>query len=60
MCYQTDTDSVLDRTSSKQERLQEYLAAASVPDLTAEEIQAIEEAGSKLHKRVFMRQVFEE
>jgi hypothetical protein len=31
-----------------------------VPDLTAEEIQAIDDAGSKLHKRVFMRHVFGE
>jgi len=47
-------------TSSKEARIREYLETAKVPDLTAEEIQAIEEAGAKLHKRIFMRNVFGE
>ncbi|CAK5269954.1 unnamed protein product [Mycena citricolor] len=47
-------------TSSKEDRLKEYLASADVSDLTAEEIKAIDEAGAKLHKRVFMAHVFGE
>ncbi|KAJ7940442.1 NADP-dependent oxidoreductase domain-containing protein [Mycena leptocephala] len=47
-------------TSSKEVRIKEYLETSMVPDLTAEEIQAIDDAGSKLHKRVFMRHVFGE
>ncbi|KAF9475050.1 Aldo/keto reductase [Pholiota conissans] len=47
-------------TSSKAERIQEFLAVENLPDLTSKEIDAIEEAGSKLHKRVFMRHVFGE
>jgi diketogulonate reductase-like aldo/keto reductase len=48
------------RTSSKADRIKEYLATADVPDLTAEEMQAIDDAGAKLHKRVFARAVFGE
>ncbi|KAF8201563.1 NADP-dependent oxidoreductase domain-containing protein [Pholiota molesta] len=47
-------------TSTKAERIQEFLSVENLPDLTAEEIDAIEEAGSKLHKRVFMRHAFGE
>lgn len=35
-------------TSTKEERLKEYLAVPRVPDLTAEEIAAINEAGAKM------------
>lgn len=48
------------RTSSKEARIKEYLEAFQVPDLTAQEIQAIDDAGAKLHKRIFMRHVFGE
>ncbi|KAJ7172291.1 NADP-dependent oxidoreductase domain-containing protein [Mycena filopes] len=47
-------------TSSKEARIKEYLETSQVPDLTAEEIQAIDDAGAKLHKRIFMRHVFGE
>ncbi|KAJ6525639.1 oxidoreductase [Mycena capillaripes] len=47
-------------TSSKEARIKEYLEAPNVPDLTPEEIQAIEDAGAKLYKRIFMRNVFGE
>ncbi|KAJ7685369.1 oxidoreductase [Mycena polygramma] len=47
-------------TSSKEARIKEYLETPNVPDLTAEEIQAIEDAGAKLHKRIFMLNVFRE
>ncbi|KAJ7120496.1 oxidoreductase [Mycena crocata] len=47
-------------TSSKEARIKEYLEAFKVPDLTVEEIQDIDDAGAKLHKRVFMRHVFGE
>lgn len=40
-------------TSSKEDRIKEYLDTANVPPLTSEEIQAIDESGSKLHKRIF-------
>ncbi|KAL0946691.1 hypothetical protein HGRIS_012878 [Hohenbuehelia grisea] len=47
-------------TSSKAERVKEYLDSANVPDLTEEEIGAIETTGAKLHKRIFLRQHFGE
>ncbi|KAF8843548.1 Aldo/keto reductase [Paxillus ammoniavirescens] len=40
-------------TSSKAERIREYLDTENVPDLTAEEIDLIDETGAKLHKRFF-------
>ena len=53
--YDGCTDEILlYRTSSKVERVKEYLAAETLPDLTPEEIKAIEEEGSKLHHRVFV------
>ncbi|KAI0364363.1 Aldo/keto reductase [Pilatotrama ljubarskyi] len=42
-------------TSSKLERVKEYLATESLPDLTAEEVQAINEAGSQVHVRVLCK-----
>lgn len=36
------------------ERIKEYIAAETLPDLTPEEIKAIEEEGSKEHHRVFV------
>ncbi|KAF7304961.1 Aldo-ket-red domain-containing protein [Mycena kentingensis (nom. inval.)] len=51
---------ILLTTSSKEERLKEYLGTTEVPDLTDAEIQTIDDAGAKLHKRVFMRHVFDE
>ncbi|KAJ7097755.1 NADP-dependent oxidoreductase domain-containing protein [Mycena belliarum] len=47
-------------TSSKENRIREYLETAKVPDLEAEEIEAIDAAAAPFHKRVFMRQVFGE
>ncbi|KAK0483726.1 NADP-dependent oxidoreductase domain-containing protein [Armillaria novae-zelandiae] len=47
-------------TSSKAARIREALQTPDVTDLSAEDIAAIEEAGSKLHKRIFMRHVFGE
>jgi hypothetical protein len=41
-------------TSSKEDRIKEYLDTANVPPLTAEEIKAIEDSGSKFYKRVFV------
>ncbi|KAF7294791.1 Aldo-ket-red domain-containing protein [Mycena indigotica] len=49
---------ILVTTSSKEERLKEYLKTPEVPDLTDEDIKAIEEAGSKQHTRYYMKQVF--
>jgi len=40
--------------------MNEFLDTETVPDLTPEEIKAIEEGGAKLHKRIFMRHVFGE
>ena len=40
--------------SSKEDRLKEYLDTVNVPPLTAEEIQVIDENGSKYHKRIFV------
>jgi len=47
-------------TSSKEARIKEYLESSGVPDLRADEIQAIDDAGAKLHKRIFMKHVFDE
>jgi hypothetical protein len=41
-------------------RVKEFLDTENVPDLTPQEIQTIDEAGSKIHKRIFMRHVFNE
>ncbi|KAI0780950.1 Aldo/keto reductase [Trametes elegans] len=40
-------------TSSKEERIKEYVATQDLPDLKPEEVEAINEAGSKVHHRVF-------
>jgi len=45
-------------TTSKVERIKEFQDVEHIPDLTPEEIQQIEEAGSKLDKRVYMGHVF--
>ena len=42
------------RTSSKEERVKEYVATQSLPDLTPDEVDAITEAGSKIHHRAFV------
>ncbi|KAK7693472.1 hypothetical protein QCA50_003040 [Cerrena zonata] len=42
-------------TTSKAERLQEYLDVETLPDLTTEEIEEINAEGSKVHHRVFMK-----
>lgn len=47
-------------TSSKAARIIETLKTPDVTDLTPEDIAAIEEAGGKLHKRIFMRHAFGE
>jgi hypothetical protein len=47
-------------TSSKVSRLQEFLDAEHVPDLTAEEVDAIEAEGAKLHKRFYLSHLFGE
>jgi len=45
-------------TSGKVARIRELLDTEQVPDLTKEEIGAIEEAGSKLHQRIWASHVF--
>lgn len=42
-------------TSTKVERILEYLDTENVPELTPDEIEDIEAAGAKLHKRFFPR-----
>ncbi|KAL4067922.1 NADP-dependent oxidoreductase domain-containing protein [Scleroderma citrinum] len=42
-------------TSSKAQRMDEYLDTENIPDLIPEEIQEIEAAGAKLHRRFFPR-----
>ncbi|CCM04591.1 uncharacterized protein FIBRA_06772 [Fibroporia radiculosa] len=42
-------------TTSKAERIHEYLAVQSLPNLTAEDVAAIEEAGSTVHHRQFAK-----
>lgn len=50
---------ILVTTTSKASRIKEFLDTKNVPDLTEEEVHVIEEAGEKLHKRIYMRHVFE-
>jgi len=38
-------------------RIKEFQDTEHVPDLSKEEIGAIEEAGSKLHQRIFVRHI---
>ena len=33
--------------------MQEFIDVENIPDLTAEEVKAIEAAGANLHKRIF-------
>lgn len=47
-------------TSSKPDRLSATLNVIDLPDLTQDEMEAIDREGSKMHKRVFMRHVFGE
>jgi len=47
-------------TTSKASRVQEFLDTEHVPDLTAEEVDAIDAAGAKLHKRVYLPHLFGE
>lgn len=42
-------------TSSKKARLEEYLAAADLPALSPEDVEAIDNAGAKVHFRGFMQ-----
>ncbi|TBU50768.1 oxidoreductase [Dichomitus squalens] len=42
-------------TTTKESRLQEYLDTLALPDLTPEEVEAINTNGSKLHYRAFVR-----
>jgi len=53
-------NAVVVTTTSKVSRIQEFLDVESIPDLTTEEVEAIEAAGAKLHKRVFLRHLFGE
>ncbi|KAG2144843.1 NADP-dependent oxidoreductase domain-containing protein [Suillus cothurnatus] len=47
-------------TSSKAERIREYLDTQNVPELTAEEIALIETTGGKLHQRYFVSLEFDD
>jgi len=53
-------DAVVITTTSKQSRIEEFLDTENVPDLTAEEVDAIETAGAKLHKRIYLPHLFDE
>ena len=50
----SDTHILWFRTSSKEERIKEYLVTASLPDLTPAEVKEISEAGSPVHHRAFV------
>lgn len=53
-------NAVVVTTTSKVSRIQECLDVENLPDLSAEEVDAIEAAGAKLHKRVYLRHLFGE
>ena len=40
-------------TTTKVSRIQEFLDVENVPDLTTEEVEAIQAAGANLHKKVY-------
>lgn len=42
-------------TSSKAERIREYLDTENIPELSPEEIELIDTTGAKLHQRYFVR-----
>lgn len=42
-------------TSSKAERIREYIDTENIPELTPQEVELIETTGAKLHKRFFVR-----
>lgn len=42
-------------TTSKEERIKEYLATETLPALTADEVKTIDETGSKVHHRAFAK-----
>jgi len=59
--YVSGSEAMIDvqsSTSAKVVRIKEFLDTEHVPDLTKEEIETIEEAGSKLHQRIYARHVF--
>ena len=43
-------------TSSKRERMQEYIKAQALPELTEAEVTEIDRAGDQLHYRHFVSQ----
>jgi len=47
-------------TSSKVSRIKEAVDAENVPDLTVDEMQVIDDAGSRYHKRYYMHSAFGE
>jgi hypothetical protein len=49
-----NSDGRLDRTTTKRERLKEYAGVLSLPNITDAEEHAIDEAGSKLHRRAWV------
>jgi hypothetical protein len=49
-----------DRTTTKPSRFQEIFAVEDMPELSAEDISAIEDAGSLVHIRIFMRDAYGE
>ncbi|EMD38083.1 hypothetical protein CERSUDRAFT_93603 [Gelatoporia subvermispora B] len=46
-------------TSSKAERIQEYIAVETLPELTDEEEKALDDAGSQVHHRAFLQWIDE-
>jgi hypothetical protein len=59
-CSMTFRIPFFQRTTTKENRVKEALDAVNIPDLTPEEMGAIAEAGSKIHKRHYMRHVYGE
>ena len=53
----TWTIDIQSSTSTQMARIKEFQDTEHVPDLSKEEIGAIEEAGSKLHQRIFVRHI---
>ncbi|KAL1677437.1 NADP-dependent oxidoreductase domain-containing protein [Schizophyllum commune] len=53
-------DVIIITTTTKKERIEEYLDAINVPDLTTDEVNQIEENGVKVLKRFYMKHVFPE
>ncbi|KAG7092719.1 hypothetical protein E1B28_009049 [Marasmius oreades] len=58
--WQIQKGVVVVTTSSKEHRIKETLEVPNLPDLTEDEITEIEDVGSEVHQRIYMKHCFKE